>query len=603
MDNITKILALDEKILKQPRWINWFLEGKQKKPACEWQDYNNRKPFHDVKGNVGIVFDSRIDQLCGLDLDDCIYSDGVYTEQAIRAMELFAGKAYIERSISGNGLHFLFYSDLDISFNAKPIEYYSTGRYFVFSKDPVQGSVPTPQDCSKEIRQFIQQFIPYKLNPKPKSESSDIGLVSTSKVREALAKIDPDCNRGDWFTVAAALNYEFEGEDKGFELFHEWSSRALQKYIGEADCKAVWDSLGNYPGKPTTIGSLFDLAKCTEFSPVYEDPSIHGQEPKKRWLTTADLDAKLGPISWLVQDYFEANTISIIWGDTMAFKSFLALEVCFCVAAGLDWHGLKVNQGAVLYVCGEGSNGIARRIAGLKQKYGTSGEIPLFISNGSRDIIEAEAIKEIIAYGKSLETSINLVMIDTVNRNFSGEENSSKDVARAYKHLDHIKDAFNCSISMVHHTGKSGKIIRGSAAWVQNVDASYEMSRSNNTFYTKFIAHKLKDAAVPDEICFEMKEIAIKSKGHEGELLTTLISKTIDEIPVTQTRKERGPTSLILKCLEENGGKASRKELANYLVENGQPIGSITPSLSRMTEKGEIIRIVNGGYELPPEAK
>lgn len=618
MNYTPKEVALDEAILKQSRWIPWFLEGDKKKPAVEWSDYNNRKPFSAIEGNVGIVFDKQVDLLVGLDLDDCIDESGKYSPQAARAIELFQGKAYIERSISGYGLHFIFYADLGISFNAKPIEYYEQGRYFTFSGLVVPGSTSTPQYCQKEIKQFIQEYAPQKLNPKPKESNSDIGLVSSAKVREALARISPDCNRGDWFTAACALHYEFEGDDKGFELFHEWSARADEKYQGEEDCRKVWESLGGYNGSPITIGSLFELAKDTEFSPVYEEPlqtansdniEIHEKgEEKKRWLTTRDLDSKLGPIEWLIDDYFEAKTISIIWGDTMAFKSFLALEVCFCVAAGINWHGQEVRQGSVLYVCGEGANGIARRISGLRQKYNIWDEIPLFVSHGSRDMIERDAMKEVIGFGKSLGTQINLVMVDTVNRNFSGEENSSKDVAKAYKHLDMVKEAFDCSIAMVHHTGKSGTIIRGSAAWVQNVDASYEMKRSGKTFYTTFIPLKMKDAALGMEMNFEMKEVIIKRKNpkfnESSTVFTTLVSNRIDDIPVdNQRRKADGTTVLILKCLEERGIATSKKQIEDYVADQGQVIDSIRTSLTRLVNSGEILRVKQGTYELPPLTK
>lgn len=610
---IPDFIELDESILDQSRWIPWFLEGDKKKPAVEWSDYNNRKPFSAIKGNVGIIFDKSIDSLVGLDLDDCIYDDGSYNPEAEYALELFGQKAYIERSVSGKGLHFIFYADLGISFNAKPIEYYEQGRYFTVSGFTHPKSTPYPIDCTKEIRKFIERFAPHKLRPKTikDSESNNIALISSSKVKEILHQITPDCNRGDWFTAACAIHHEFEGNEKGFQIFHEWSALAKNKYRGEEDCKRTWDSLGTYQGKPITIGSLFEIAKQKSllFSDLDAQNGVESPRTTYKWLTIQDLHAKLGPIEWMIQDYFEANTISIIWGDTMAFKSFVALEVCFCVAAGLSWHGQEVKQGTVLYVCGEGSNGIARRIAGLKQKYGVFDHIPLYVSSGSRDIIETDAIKEVISFGRSLETEISLVMIDTVNRNFSGEENSSKDVAKAYKNLDQIKESFNCSISMVHHTGKSGTIIRGSAAWVQNVDASYEMRRSGKNFYTTLIPHKMKDAAVGPEINFELKEVNLTSKNYpiidgKSTLLTTLVTEKVDEIPVdTQRRKTDGTTVLILKCLEENGVATSKKKIEEYIKNQGQAIDSIRVSLTRMVNSGEIIRVKQGVYELPPLCK
>lgn len=630
MNNYTpKKAILDKAILDQPRWIPWFLEGTKKIPAVEWSDYNNRKPFSEITGNVGIIFDKAIDHLVGLDLDDCINDDNQYNAQAITALLLFKNKAYIERSISGKGLHFIFHANLNISFNAKPIEYYEQGRYFTFSGDSIPGSVLVPQWCQEEISQFILKYVPHKLSPKNTTPNNDIGLVSIPKVKEALSRISPDCNRGEWFTTACALHHEFEGEEKGFELFHEWSMKAKDKYKGEGDCRRIWDSLGEYSGTPTTIGSLFELAKYKESGTVYDYPLSDGNFElehqkddekggltKPKWLTLSDLDSKLGPIEWLIKDYFEANTISIIWGDTMAFKSFLALEVCFCVAAGLSWHDQDVKQGAVLYVCGEGANGIARRIAGLKQKYGITRFIPLYVSAGSRDMIEMEAMQDVINYGKSLNTQINLVMIDTVNRNFSGEENSSKDVAKAYKNLDRIKDSFTCSIAMVHHTGKSGAIIRGSAAWVQNVDASYEMKRTGKTFYTSFIPLKMKDAALGATLSFEMTEIILNRKSiidgrkstsiidEESTLLTTLISSKVDDIPVdNQRRKADGTTVLILKCLEENKGPTTKKQIEDYVADQGQAIDSVRVSLTRLTANGEINRVKQGVYEIPETSK
>jgi hypothetical protein len=223
-------------------------------------------------------------------------------------------------------------------------------------------------------------------------------------------------------------------------------------------------------------------------------------------------------------------------------------------------------------------------------------------------MMEWEAMKEVITYGKSLNTQIHLVMVDTVNRNFSGEENSSKDVAKAYKHLDKVKEAFDCSIAMVHHTGKSGTIIRGSAAWVQNVDASYEMKRQGKTFYTTFIPHKMKDAALGDEMNFEMKEVILKRKGRghvEDTVLTTLITNRIDEIPAPERtrRKEGGITYTILKCLEDKGVATTKKEIEDYAFENGQAIDSIKTSLVRMVKSGEIVRVKPGVYELPPLTK
>ena len=87
-------------------------------------------------------------------------------------------------------------------------------------------------------------------------------------------------------------------------------------------------------------------------------------------------------------------------------------------------------------------------------------------------------------------------------------------------------------------------------------------------------------------------------------LLTTLVSNRIDEIPVdNQRRKADGTTVLILKCLEESGGATSKKKIEEFVADHGQAIDSIRTSLTRLVNNGEILRVKQGTYELPPLTK
>lgn len=261
-------IHLGNKILEQSRWIPWNLvpsdqpnKKPQKVPAVKWQDFKNRKPFHDINGKKGIVFDPTIDNLVGLDLDDCIVN-GKYSDVALKAIELFTDKAYIEVSVSGTGLHFLFYSHVGVSFNEKPIEYYEEGRYFTFSGKSIEGSAIDPINCQLEIESFLKQFTPHQLTPKTKGISlRESSITPISTIKRALAIIPSDCPRDQWFSVACALHSDFDGDDVGFGLFHEWSMSGGEKYISETDCQKTWDSLRNDKGNTIGIGSLFKRAK------------------------------------------------------------------------------------------------------------------------------------------------------------------------------------------------------------------------------------------------------------------------------------------------------------------------------------------------------
>jgi hypothetical protein len=67
---------------------------------------------------------------------------------------------------------------------------------------------------------------------------------------------------------------------------------------------------------------------------------------------------------YLIDGLIESSSLVQMFGDPGAGKSFLALDVAACVATGKAFHGLEVKQGPVIYVAGEGYNGIRRRLTG-----------------------------------------------------------------------------------------------------------------------------------------------------------------------------------------------------------------------------------------------
>lgn len=87
--------------------------------------------------------------------------------------------------------------------------------------------------------------------------------ISLSIAREALDHIDSDVSRHEWLSCAAALKHQFAParEDEAFEAFNEWSQTG-QKYGGEKETRALWDSLRPTPlGRlPVTIRSLLRTA-------------------------------------------------------------------------------------------------------------------------------------------------------------------------------------------------------------------------------------------------------------------------------------------------------------------------------------------------------
>jgi hypothetical protein len=75
----------------------------------------------------------------------------------------------------------------------------------------------------------------------------------------------------------------------------------------------------------------------------------------------SDLLSDIRPTDWLIHGFFESDSMSLLFGDPAAGKSFVAIDLAACIATGKDWHGHKTKQGAVIYIAGEGMNGISKR--------------------------------------------------------------------------------------------------------------------------------------------------------------------------------------------------------------------------------------------------
>lgn len=63
----------------------------------------------------------------------------------------------------------------------------------------------------------------------------------------------------------------------------------------------------------------------------------------------------------LVVGVLAQGEVSVLFGESNAYKSFLAIDLMCSVATGIPWHGYTVTQGPVLYVVTEGAVDAGRK--------------------------------------------------------------------------------------------------------------------------------------------------------------------------------------------------------------------------------------------------
>jgi len=106
-------------------------------------------------------------------------------------------------------------------------------------------------------------------------------------------------------------------------------------------------------------------------SSVPEEPTAVNAAPKGiSLISAADLNSK--PITsnnWLIDKVLPLQSYGFLFGEPGCGKSFVALDMAFCISQGIDWHEQEVDEGAVIYIAGEGLSQIHKRVKALCQEY------------------------------------------------------------------------------------------------------------------------------------------------------------------------------------------------------------------------------------------
>lgn len=273
-------------------------------------------------------------------------------------------------------------------------------------------------------------------------------------------------------------------------------------------------------------------------------------------------DMQVKPLAWLVRDYIEEDTLAVMYGSPGMGKSFLALDISCCIATGIPFHGHDVKQGGVFYIAGEGHNGIARRLKAWSQHHSIPNmPAQLFVSEAPTDLVNDVNVWRVAG---AIRQSVNatgivprLIVIDTMARNFFGDENSAADVGRFVSNVDSIRRPWGATVLIVHHSGKdNSKGARGSSALKGAVDAEYEVSRPDGGKQIQLTAHKMKDAESPPKLAFEM--IIVPLLDDTDEVTNSAALRRADWAesapPVTVPLGKHDKTALaILEQMQGNG--------------------------------------------------
>jgi hypothetical protein len=341
---------------------------------------------------------------------------------------------------------------------------------------------------------------------------------SSNKIEELLKTIDADDYK-TWLNVGMALHFEFEGDSKGLKIWHNYSKKSHKYEPDKLD--ESWQTFGKDKSR-----NCIKLATMIDWKNkgLHKDKSYIPPETNEEFRSSSrpisidcfELRKKLGPINWLVKGFIERDTVGLLFGEPASYKSFIAADIAYHVATGKDWHGSEVIQGPVYCIVGEGHGGIARRQEAWLQCYDPDlSNLHVRYTTQAMDFHNektAQLVNHDIEEWAKTAGNPFLIVIDTLARNFNGDENSAEHMGKFINNVnEYLRAPFECVVLIVHHTGHGDKKrARGSTALKAGVDFEYRVEKDKDrSMIAKLNCTKMKDAEEPGEIWFQGRRVRV----------------------------------------------------------------------------------------------
>lgn len=217
-----------------------------------------------------------------------------------------------------------------------------------------------------------------------------------------------------------------------------------------------------------------------------ENPNgVNEPSDKYKFYTLAELRA-LPRKKWLIHSQFMQNSFVCVYGQEGTAKSFLALDWALCLASGIPWQGTyAVAQCQVALICSEEPEMLYPRIQAWQKHYDISDEVlglNFQVNKSRHDLCNEEEAKAIVAAThKHFGKYPGLIIVDTLSRNFGGNENDGKDMGKYVRNLDFIKDTTQGTVLSIHHSGKDlSKNMRGHTTLAGACDTIISCSRNKD---------------------------------------------------------------------------------------------------------------------------
>jgi KaiC/GvpD/RAD55 family RecA-like ATPase len=336
-----------------------------------------------------------------------------------------------------------------------------------------------------------------------------------------------------------------------------WSPDEIETIVGNA-YKYARRPAGS---KATSQSSLDTMAREAE-NHLTDGNNVVQMKPKRKRFRSLDddeIDEMEDPV-WLVEDVIPEASISVVYGQSGSYKTFVALDIACCLAAGIPWQGHHIDgPKKVLYVAGEGAPGLKKRRKGWKQHRGFRKLAGFRLIPAMPRLLDPDDLVELIEEGDEVQP--DCIVIDTVAHAMAGgDENAAKDASTFMAHVQRMAERWGCAVLLVHHAGKDeSRGMRGSTAIFAASDAVLHISKEAG-LSCEVAMTKQKDAEAIKPVTLKGTELTV-GQDRRGKPIHTLV---FDRVACGATRPEATTASDLDDDIAKGAEMAKRQVEAEW---------------------------------------
>jgi KaiC/GvpD/RAD55 family RecA-like ATPase len=293
--------------------------------------------------------------------------------------------------------------------------------------------------------------------------------------------------------------------------------------------------------RPTLAATVDDLR--TAMSAVAATPALGMFTPEEYTgrfpITSLAVSIMLEPGGWLIKNVLPDAGLIVLFGASGSGKTFVAIDMAYAIAMGIQWRGNRVKKGRVLIIAAEGGKGMSKRLkAYLKHHKIDPADVDIGLLTVPPNFLLSEDVTELAA-AVAASGGADVIIVDTMAQVTPGaNENSSEDVGLALANARALETATGATILMVDHSGKdASKGVRGWSGKRAAADAELEVLKYENGTRELRIT-KMKDGDDGLKWGFRLETIVVGVDA-DGDPITSCVAVEADvPVPVVQ---EIGP--------------------------------------------------------------